>query len=389
MPLLPPSDPELPQLQLLLGPEACRVLEAALGMRVAAAHPTQIRYIPRRSVTVTYQVTSPDEDSPSTAVARSGGQLPAGSPVVSDGEFSIAVWNPRTDPRLPGLALALDRTGIARTLREVGLQGQVGRLRVRSYRPTRRAVVETTVGAHRVFVKVVRPERIAGLQEAHVAAAPHVRVPRSLGWSPKLGLAILEALPGRSLRAALSEGSLEDAPGWVDLAQLLDRLPSLPRDRPGLIDRVESHAQLLGRLIPEEMPQLESLCSRIGLAGAAEPGPAHNDFHSEQILVSDKGIGVIDIDTVGRGARIDDAALLIGHLFVNALSARSSASIVEYGRRLLAGCEEQFDRGDLRLRVAAAVLAFATAPFRSFQDDWPDRTRRRIEASREWVESAG
>jgi hypothetical protein len=100
-----------------------------------------------------------------------------------------------------------------------------------------------------LYIKVVPPAAVAGLDAMHRELAPRIRIPRSLGWSKELGIAVLEALPGRTLRAALADGTAElPAPG--SLVGLLDGLPRLetPRQVGGPTSSVPRHVGLLRRL---------------------------------------------------------------------------------------------------------------------------------------------
>lgn len=365
----------------LLGPAAPEILTPVLGIRPDGLRPTQIRYSPGRSATVLYSV----DGSSERFVATTGGNLPSGAARLSDGSSEIAVWAVPQDPRLPGLRVAMNGPTLAPILREVGLRSPIRHLRLRSYRPTRRAVVEVTTAEHRVFLKVVRPDRVQHLQLAHRTVAEQIRVPRSLGWSPDLGIAVLEALPGASLRRAASQSLAGTLPSWATLASNLDQIPLLDNHRPGLIERTATHVRLLTAIRPGLAESLAELQTYLSGAPDEPLRPAHNDLHSEQILIQGDGqLTILDIDTVGPGRRVDDAALLIGHIYTHAAAGGGSVALAEYGSRLLAECEKTLDSNSLRLRISAAVLAFATTPFRRQDPDWPAATARRIDAARSW-----
>src|SRR5690606_11855324 len=94
----------------------------------------------------------------------------------------------------------------------------------RAYRPARRAVVEATGRRGRLFLKVVRPERVEALHDLHRSLAEHLPVPDSLGWSDR-GVLVMTALPGLTLREAL-RSSHQPTPPPAEVEALLDRLPS-------------------------------------------------------------------------------------------------------------------------------------------------------------------
>lgn len=385
-PPVPPLDKELPELEVLLGDDATEILEAASKEPITKARATQVRYDPGRSITASYSVALEGVDAPATFCAYAGRTLPSNAAIVGDGKSRIAVWRFPNDPRLPGLAHAVRADRLKILLAEVGANAPIRRIQTRSYRPRRRAVIEVVTERHRLFVKVVRPSKVEALQEAHTAVASELRVPRSLGWSPELGIAVLEAIPGSTLRHAI-ESTDATLPGPWELRELLDRLPTLPREKPGLLERLDVHHRFLATILPEEADRLAQIVQKIGTAPSEPLIAAHNDFHSSQVLVSKGTIsGLIDIDTVGMGTRADDYAMMLGHLFTIAHVSEHKSEFAGFGKKLLTAFEKDVDRSSLRLRIAASVTSFATAPFRTQQFDWPLATSKRIAAAEEWLE---
>jgi len=148
VPESPPPDPDVPALQVLLGESALDVLTAAgaaAGFTVDEASVSQVRYVPGRHVTVQYRTKLTERSGQRSApmlVATSGTDVPDGTPIVSADDVTIAVWRFPRDPFLPGLAAAMDETAAADLLTRLGARTITARLRARSYRATRRAVVE-------------------------------------------------------------------------------------------------------------------------------------------------------------------------------------------------------------------------------------------------------
>src|SRR5690606_26735783 len=150
----------------------------------------------------------------------------------------------------------------------------------------RRAVVEVWAGQMRFFLKVVPPAQIAGLQARHRLMGDLLPVPRSHGWSTELGLVVLEALPGQTLRAALGDRSFP-LPDPQTIAAMLDIIPD-PGDgaRAGSpLTAARSHARLLKRVVPECADDLAAIVDRLQDDGP--PGdlvPVHGDLHEAQLL---------------------------------------------------------------------------------------------------------
>ncbi len=288
-----PTDPDVPALGLLLGEDGVELATSILSAEgtVSDVRVTQVRYVPGTSVVVQYRarVGRPDRPSgPVTLVAASGLPVLEETPVISDGDTSIAVWRVPADPFLPGLAAASDPARVTALLERLGAPPGAAQLRTRAYRPGRRAVIEAIAPSARVFLKIVRPHKVAELQRRHVAMAAALPVPHSYGWAEELGLVALQAMPGKTLRKAVESGTRRLPDGNTHLA-LLDLLPSLgdaAARRTPVWARAGSHARLIGAVLPEQAARAGALAERI--ADTAAPGPevpVHGDFHSSQVLV--------------------------------------------------------------------------------------------------------
>ena len=386
------TDPVMPEVEVLLGREARRALAPALaadGHELQRLEPQQVLYRPGRSATVRYRavVADPQGRRTSTAlVAACGRDDPGGTAAIESDGARIAVWSPATDPRLPGLGRALDPKVVADLLRGLGVRpGQV-RLRLRSYRPARRAVVEVTSAAARIYLKVVPPDAVEQLHNHHLTLAAHLPVPHSHGWSPELGIVVLQALQGRTLRAALDAG-VGPLPGAEAVEDLLDRLP--PVGGEVAVRRSSSHrrhCELLGHLVPDLTGRLDRLAARLDELVAADDGaavPVHGDLHDAQLLVGDGRItGLLDVDGHGLGRRTDDLGTFLAHLAVR--GEQSTA----HGQRLADGFEARHAARAIRTAAAVRTVGLATGPFRVLQDDWGHATRQRVELAERWVAAA-
>lgn len=400
------SDPMLPAVPALLvgHHDLLGVAAAAGGAELIDARPCQVTWRPGSSITVRYdaKLVRDGARSDESFVAATGAKLPAGCLVLDDGESRVGVWQALEDPWLPGLGAMFDTDRLRRLLDDLEVAPGEPKARLRAHRPGRRAVVEvTTPGARggpgaRLFVKVVAPRRAEALHHRHVMLADHLPVPRSLGWSPEHGVVVLQAVPGVPLRNVVGlhrKGRARLAhPDAAALLTLLDAIPLLDPDRAVTGWRSQEFAELVALTCPALQPRVERLAGALDEMEATvdEPlVPVHADFHDGQLLTEGGRItGLVDLDTVGPGHRLDDLATLIGHLSTLALALPRRAGIEAYAARLLAAFDRVADPAMLRASIAATVLGLATGPFRVLEDRWPTNTAERVGLAERWLESA-
>ena len=115
----------------------------------------------------------------------------------------------------------------------------------------------------------------------------------------------------------------------------------------------------------------------------------HGDLYEAQLLTQGGRVsGVLDIDTVGLGRRLDDLCNLLGHLVVWERLSPDPQRVRAYARDVLALADRRAAPSQVRLRVAAVVLALATGPFRVQSPAWPAETVQRIALATEWFGSS-
>lgn len=390
------DDPAVPG-DVLLGDGAHGLLAAAVGAaggELRTATPRQTSYQPGGAITVRFDATVRWPDGrvvPEMLVAAAGANLPEAALVLEDGDHRVAVWRVPHDPHLPGLAPAMDPALVRDLLADLGAPVPSTTPRLRSYRPGRRAVVEVSAPGTRLFIKLVRPTAIEDLHRRHTRLAGHVPVPRSLGWSNDLGLVALQAIPGRTLRAALDQR--RPGPSGAAIVELLDRLPD-PGDLAGRPPAWHAgrFATLIGAVAPELSDRVVALATQLA-AAEREAGPprdaVHGDLHEAQLLVDGHAVtGLLDVDGFGRGRRVDDLATMIGHLSTLALGSRRRVSIERYAAGMLAQFDRVCDPALLRRAVCAVVLGLATGPFRVLDAHWRTETTRRVVLAERWWRSA-
>lgn len=391
-----------PTLALLLGSGATGPLAALVGAadgELIGARPRQVNHQPGRSTVVQYAAQVAWAGAPATKetlILATGSRIPPLAAILSGDGMRLGAWRWPYDPGLPGLAGALDRGTVETLLGELGLGGGALRLTVRAYRPGRRAVIEASNARGKVFLKVVRPDRVQELHLRHRSLAASLPVPRSLGYSAE-GVLVLEALGGTSLRTALT-GAAVPLPDGAALTGLLDRLPAelaVPGRRGELVgdhlQRSRHYADVVAAGLPDQRERLEELVRRCAVAKLRSrelPVVAvHGDFYEGQLLL-DRGRvnGLLDVDTAGAGHRMDEWATMLAHLSVLGQLNPRAKRINRYGADLLAHVEARMPAGALRARIGAAVLGLATGPFRVLMPRWREQTNRRIALAERWLD---
>lgn len=319
------------------------------------------------------------------------GDLPDGVARLSDGTSEIGMWRYPFDPDLPGLAVAADPVRMASLAQRLGLAGGA-RLRVRGYRPRRRAVVEVVTPSGRMFVKVLRPERVNGLHRRYrIAADAGCPTPIPLGWSDD-GLLLLAGLPGRTVRdrllARLPIGLSPD-----DVVTMLDGLPSALATgaaRPTWGQKAPHYANVIAATMPELAARAAAVATAVDHREPEGPAvPVHGDLYESQLMEHDGRLsGLLDIDTAGAGERLDDAGCLLAHLSVLAqIRPGAAGEITALRHRLSSRFSRDLDQAALARRVAAVVLSLATGPYRVREPKWRENTTRRVELAERWLDS--
>lgn len=388
-------------LDLLTGPGAADVLAAALatvGQELLGWRVRSVDHRPGRGTTAAYTARVRGRDGASDQVLGASTGLPTPDAVgllrLSVGTQEVAVWRFPCDPGLPALRTALGEGAVRDLLDGCGVEPGPVELRVRSYRPGRRAVVEVRTPTARLFLKVLPPHAVEAVHGRHVllrdAGLP---VPRSLGWSAP-GLLVLEALSGTPLRRRLREGGAPDVDATA-LLELLGRLPvglcALPR-RPSWSDEVEHYAAVTAAALPAEAERCAQLAAavRAGCTAGAGVDPVHGDLYETSLLLSGGRItGLLDVDTAGPGRRADDLACVLAHLSVLARSAPAHGGAAHaLAERWRHDVERTVDPADLRARVAGVVVSLATGPHRAQAEGWRVMTRDRLDLAQDWLDLA-
>jgi hypothetical protein len=411
-----PSDPGLPGARGLFGSEGMRVVSGFLGDRgwaVEEARPVQAMYRPGRSLVVRYRVAAGQAGrrrafSICAEVRRRPRKIRSvpdgfgerhGIPDPVDRRGGPLVWVFPYDPALDGIEDAATPATITEAIGTAGARPAAVSVEAVRYRPGRRAVFRYR-SLHRdrrgrrwetSYGKVVPSDKARRIEAAGgVLRAIGRRIPLSLpaGRLGRDGL-LFPSLRGRSLRQLLVSGSSLPSPtriaalpgAVVAAAETADLEPLAPRPTPGAL--AGPAADLVFRLVPDVSPAAERVRAEIErLAGDAVPSSiVHGDLYEAQILVGDGfELGLIDLDDVGRGDPVLDAANFCAHLLALALAVPSASDrLVAYRRLVRSAFTTALDVPPhaLAWREALCMLLLAAGPFRVLDPAWPAEIRRR------------
>jgi hypothetical protein len=409
-----PADRDLPgAAELLAGAGAGCVARflGGRGLETRRVEPAQAYYRPGRWLTVCFRASAVEQSS--------GRPVSLTVTVERHPDEQDAVWTFPDDPALPGLPLAADGHLVGRRLRPHQTDVAVEPLR---YRPRRRAVLRYRLPGGRVlFGKVVTPargRRLLALGHALRDTARRtgtsdldLRLALPLGQVGR-GALVLPFLPGSSLRDhLLGGGRLPDPdrvaalPGGLHRRCLPTFAPGTARAstatgggaRPVALGNLDgprrrfdvrttlTAAQVVGRLLPGEGCAAARLAEAlIGWAEGSEPPEewiVHGDLYENQVLVDGGTFGLIDLDDLGPGDPLLDAANFSAHLLILGTSGHPAAGgILRYREELRAAFCRRLDADPAALawREAYCLLRLASGPFRVLHPEWPRRTADRL-----------
>src|SRR5690606_22274930 len=103
----------------------------------------------------------------------------------------------------------------------------------------------------------------------------------------------------------------------------------------------------------------EALAAAVAGADPGPLAPTHGDLHEANLLV-EQGVvvGLLDVDSVGPGHRVDDLACLLGHLSVlPALAPHVHRHVPAALPRWVAEFDAVVDPAALRARAGAVALS--------------------------------
>ncbi|WP_137843041.1 phosphotransferase [Microbacterium sp. 2FI] len=287
------------------------------------------------------------------------------------------VWLHPADPHLPALAPVAFGHAAEALLRRLGLAAH-GTPELVAYRPGRRAVLRMPTAGRSVWIKVVPPTRVGRIVETHrELAIQGIPVPAVLGWSDE-GLLVLDAAIGTPAQDAAWEPG-----GFVDEVDgLRARFAGVPLRRAARTHLDRRLKWYVARLRVVFSDDRRALVDRIDRAAHAEWGEAdtatiHGDLHFGQLFLDERMriSAVIDVDTAGAGAAVDDAAAFVSHAVASAV-----LTPVPRDERVWALARCALERWDaeagLRARTATHLLGHALAAVETGHRERADRLLR-------------
>jgi aminoglycoside phosphotransferase len=379
------SDPGVPQRDLLLDPGLVASRLAVLGFdELESCRQTRVKYrvgarlrvVHRvRTGAATYDVAAStfatrDRSERAYEAARSR-VVPCGATrgVVHDRELNAVFWtfpNDRKIAHLPALVEPAPEL--------VGLTGGAwARSVLVAYAPEKAATVRCLDAAGRTlaYAKVYAGEEGARTARVHEALAarlglgdPHLRVPRSLGYSATNRTLVLEAIEGAPLRAP--SGGLDR--GYRRLGRGLARLHDLPapdaaRFRRLDPDRIVAAAELIASVRRDVAASAWELAREISrrLPIATDSVCLHGDVNFRNALLEDGRVALIDLDQVASGpAGAELGSVLASVRYAGVVGLVRAEDVPELSSAFLRGYAELKplpDEGELRAYTAAALLA--------------------------------
>jgi hypothetical protein len=305
-----------------------------------------------------------------------------------------AIWVFPEDPALPGLVAATDAEHVRRRLRTRSAHVTVEPIR---YRPRRRAVLRYRIEGGRDHIgKVVRPargRRLLALADALGSTGLPLALP--VGQLAR-GALLLPCLPGTSLRDLLQTGGALPRPERVAAlpvelhCQCAPLLAGLGPDGSAGRRRVDPHtalcaAQVVVRLLPDHGCAAARLADAVIRSLEDEEPPeertVHGDLYENQVMVDGENLGLIDLDDLGPGDPVLDAANFTAHLLVLGTSGSPGAAVILRYRDELRSVllrTLDVDPAALAWREAYCLLRLASGPFRALHPEWPRRIADRL-----------
>lgn len=383
-----PADRELTGAADLLGEAGVARVAGFLDARGLEPHrveAAQAHYRPGRWLAVCFRTAAVERSSGRPVCPTVTVECRAGAP--------DSVWIFPEDPALPGLAPAADADLVRRRLRPLSAHVTIEPVR---YRPRRRAVFRYRVdGGHVLWGKVVKPGRARQLL-THARAFRGIGLPLALpSGQIAPGALVVPSLPGRSLRDLLLTGGPLPPPHRVaelvaELHRRCSPLSGAAADRSAVRVRVDpgtalAAAHVVARLLPGEGCAAGRVAEAvIGKAEESEPPQdwiVHGDLYENQVFVAGDSLGLIDLDDLGPGDPLLDAANFSAHLLVlGASNPLRSPDILRYRAELGSAFCRMLDADPAALawREAYCLLRLTPSPFRVLHPEWPRRMADRL-----------
>ena len=292
------------------------------------------------------------------------------------------------DPYLPGLTHAASAVAASKLLNRYVFAAPVQRVRVRvvRYRPSGHAVLRHRLGRVRLYVRVMRPERVSRLMAAaDLVAQSGFALPRLAGRWDEGGVVWLSEIPGTNVRRLIRKGDALDPEPILDNLAPLWAIPYRPNEhRPFSLRGAYRRARRVFRQVLQDRDEPRRTLKRATAAldpfvRSWQPSVvAHNDLYDDQMIrLPDGRLALVDFEEAGLGDPLLDVGNFLAHMRWSAHFGRESEAQAgsAYHCRLRAAALARFgwEERALNLREAVCIFRVCTNPIRHLAPDWPRR----------------
>ena len=404
-------DKAIPGLETLLDPELFvkRLRISLPNADIRAAQPRYIRYKPGMNCLIAYRLKTGEKwidvyakahsadaaDKLHKAKLRKTSEGPFGPGRMVLNGLDIVVSFFPNDSKLKRLHRLLDndfKTKIAPLLTQNVGELQSLALSTLRYKPERRYVGRLETGHHpAALLKIYAPNAFEKSYVSNTAIKNQglLRVPECLGKSDRYALIAFEWLPGDSLAEIIRDGKRNYKHAATDTgaalanfhAQMPDNLPVRTADSE--VGIFLERAEWLGYVDPRFAEQAKKLAWKLAAWFINEPmmmHPIHGDFYAEQVLWSNRGVGIIDLDETVMGDPRMDIGAFAAHLEYNVLHGNIATDVLTNilnnfydGYKHANGA---FPEDNLKMFIAAELFKRSHAPFRTCETEWHKHTTR-------------
>ncbi len=412
--LLPPDieiarrDSAIPGLGLLLDPEAFSI---ALGAAFPEANITTVRaryvrYKPGTNCLIAYRLQSDGMEIDVYAKAfrvdafsklrKMGEQFKAHTPLGTGGaildDVLIAVFPFPNDYKLSTMASLVNnktRRRLFTTVFPDQPEWWDAKLRTLRYKPERRYVAQIITREGKLaLLKVYTESNYAAANRGSIAFVSQepLRVAQQLGHFDNHCALVLEWLPGYSLtESAVSRFALDKVRAVGEAlacvhAQNPKGLGFISREME--VKALSAAANAVTAVYPLLADKAHNLATHVAERLKSIPfdaRPIHGDFDTDQVLVSEEGVAILDFDEAALGDPVVDLGFFAARLEWAALRGDLSMSQAKAltenlleGYCFKAGCDLP---AHFSLYKAVGLLRIAPHPFRNRFSDWLEQTQ--------------
>jgi len=286
-----------------------------------------------------------------------------------------------TDPAMPQLDAVFNPRFIGPELeRLLGEPTEVMETAVVRYKPGRRCTCRYDVRlgptgssrCARFYAKTFASERGATVFEvtrmvtAARACGPTVSLPEPVGYLPRLKLLVQQEVPGAPAAVALITGEERLIARVADALHALHSSQLELRRRHDLSNELDSLVERVDRLCAEcrALAPIARHCLR----------PVHRDFYHDQILVTERGLSVLDFDDATMSEPAVDVANFLAHLRLLSLQATGRADgltpIATAFTHRYQDLDPALDRGLVQFLEGATLLRLAEIHLPRRRGEW-------------------